>query len=110
MSKALSKSDWVRALGTFMCAIFVPLLCAVSMLNQCIRSCRGVDCKRGSKMSPGTDAQLLMEDNAALPDEQQPAAKRCRLTPRVGYVVTAVDTWDWLSVIKKTYIVAIAVV
>ncbi|CAE7662543.1 unnamed protein product [Symbiodinium sp. CCMP2592] len=92
LSVSLLKSDWVRALLVFCFSPLVPVVLALSCLNQKVRKWRGLptityEAEESVALAPNSDAEQLW------------------LTQRVSFQVEAMRLdWDWISIFMKMYV------
>jgi len=92
LSVSLLKSDWVRALLVFCFSPLVPVVLALSCLNQKVRKWRGLptityEAEESVALAPNGDAEQLW------------------LTQRVSFQVEAMRLdWDWISIFMKMYV------
>ncbi|CAE7858307.1 unnamed protein product [Symbiodinium necroappetens] len=92
LSVSLLKSDWVRALLVFCFSPLLPVVLALSCLNQKVRKWRGLptityEAEESVALAPSSDAEQLW------------------LTQRVSFQVEAMRLdWDWISIFMKMYV------
>lgn len=107
------RSDWMRAMVLTPVSFLIPGVLVISVVNQFVRKCRGIDpLARETAFSPRIFSGLSASGDAparfsSVSTVSTTELRESFLTPRIKIAWIALLGWDWLSIFKKSFILCL---
>lgn len=101
--KNLTRNEWCIAMCLTPLVPLMPVVLAISMLNQLVRKCRGIYKRPESQGDTGPSTPMTVSERCIDVDPE-----KLYLTPRVHNRINLLKEWNWLSLILKSYLLCCA--